>query len=249
MPTAGAMTLMFIGVILFAFILFVTCFKRQVGRMKKRSRRDPHVPGSEAKKALRREIERRLDRVADIYYEPKLLTLEIDNQANSDLPPYYFRMKAVDNMKYLEQELSSLEGVSPRGARESVRAFLMNLTSPGGVLASVEPRIIHELCDHYDHARFHPMQFSATQFTPYHSLLSRILHCGRNGEKMSGRGTVTAKAPSDHDSAIDEPEHDHSGDDDNLIITESNVVLLHRPASLKVSPDDNFETSVWGFVS
>lgn len=41
---------MFIGVILFAIILFVTCFKRQVGRMKKRSRRDPHVPGSEAKK-------------------------------------------------------------------------------------------------------------------------------------------------------------------------------------------------------
>lgn len=55
---------------------------------------------------------------------------------------------------------------------------------------------------------------------------------------------MTAKAPSDHDSAIDEPEHDHSGDDDNLIITESNVVLLHRPASLRVSPDDNFETPV-----
>lgn len=67
---------------------------------------------------------------------------------------------------------------------------------------------------------------------------------GRNGEKLGGRGTVTAKAPSDHDSAIDEPEHDHSGDDDNLIITESNVVLLHRPASLRVSPDDNFETPV-----
>lgn len=51
--------------------------------------------------ALRREIEQRLDRVAEIYYEPKLLTLEIDNQANTELSPYYFRMKAVDNMKYL----------------------------------------------------------------------------------------------------------------------------------------------------
>ncbi|XP_045609303.1 protein C1orf43 homolog [Procambarus clarkii] len=244
MPTAGAMTLMFIGVILFAIILFVTCFKRQVGRMKDRSRRDPHVPGSEAKKALRREIERRLDRVADIYYEPKLLTLEIDNKANSDLPPYYFRMKAVDNMKYLEQELSSLEGVGVRGSRESIRAFLMNLTYPGGVLALVEPRIIHELCDYYDHARYHPMHFTAAQFTPYHSLLLRILNCGRNGEKFSGRVMSTVKAPSDHDSAIDEPEHDHSGDDENLIITDSNMVLLHRPSSLKVSPEDNFETSV-----
>ncbi|XP_042230103.1 uncharacterized protein LOC121871742 isoform X2 [Homarus americanus] len=212
--------------------------------MKDRSRRDPHIPGSEAKKALRREIERRLDRVAEIYYEPKLLTLEIDNRANSDLPPYYFRMKAVDNMKYLEQELSSLEGVGVRGSRESIRAFLMNLTNPGSVLAVVEPRIIHELCDYYDHARYHPMQFTVAQFTPYHSLLLRILHCGRNGEKFSGRVMSTVKAPSDHDSAIDEPEHDHSGDDENLIITDSNMVLLHRPSSLRVSPEDNFETSV-----
>lgn len=75
-----------------------------------------------------------------------------------------------------------------------------------------------------------------------------IFHSGRNGEKLGGRGTVAAKAPSDHDSAIDEPEHDHSGDDDNLIITESSVVLLHRPASLRVSPDDNFETPVWGLL-
>ncbi|XP_071540115.1 protein C1orf43 homolog [Panulirus ornatus] len=244
MPTAGAMTLMFIAVILFAIIFFVTCFKRQVGRMKDRSRRDPHVPGSEAKKALRREIEQRLDRVAEIYYEPKLLTLEIDTQSNNELPPYYFRMKAVDNMKYLEQQLSSLEGVGVRGQRESIRAFLMNLTNPGGVLALVEPRVIHELCDYYDHARYHPMPFTAAQFTPYHSLLLRILHCGRNGEKFSGHMTSTVKAPSDHDSAIDEPEHDHSGDDENLIITDSSMVLLNRPSSLKVSPEDNFETSV-----
>lgn len=50
MPTAGAMTLMFIAIIIYAIILLVTCFKRQVGRMKDRSKRDPHVPGSEAKK-------------------------------------------------------------------------------------------------------------------------------------------------------------------------------------------------------
>ncbi|KAK7073244.1 hypothetical protein SK128_025666 [Halocaridina rubra] len=244
MPTAGAMTLMFIAVILFAIVLIITCLKRQVGRIKDRSRRDPHIPGTEAKKTLRREIERRLDRIADIYYEPKLLTFELDGQSNSDLPPYYFRMKAVDNMKYLEQELMSLEGVSPRGSRESIRAYLMSLTNPGCVLASVEQKIIHELCDYYDHARHHPMQFTAEQFTPFHSLLLRILHCGRNGEKFSGRMISTVKAPSDHDSAIDEPEHDHSGEDENLIISDSSMVLLHRPSSLKVPSEDNFETSV-----
>ncbi|XP_064118771.1 uncharacterized protein LOC135223832 [Macrobrachium nipponense] len=244
MPTAEAMTLMFIVVIIFTIFLIITCLKRQVGRIRDRSKRDPHIPGSEAKKTLRREIERRLDRVADIYHEPKLLTLEVDSHSNADLPPYYFRMKAIDNMKYLEQELSSLEGVGPRGSRESIRAYLMNLTNPGCVLATVEQRMIHELCDYYDHARHHPMQFTSTQFTPYHSLLLRILHCGRNGEKLTGRMISTVKAPSDHDSAIDEPEHDHSGDDENLIISDSSMVLLHRPSSLKVSTDDNFETSV-----
>ena len=54
----------------------------------------------------------------------------------------------------------------------------------------------------------------------------------------------TGKAPSDHDSAIDEPDPDHSGDDENLIITDSNVVLLHRPSSLKVQSEDSYETPV-----
>ena len=68
----------------------------------------------------------------------------------------------------------------------------------------------------------------------------------RHREKFSGRieSSHLGKAPSDHDSAIDEPDADHSGDDENLIITESNIALLHRPNSLKVQTDDNFETPV-----
>lgn len=50
MVTAGAMTLIVIAVIIYTIILLVTCFKRQVERMKDRSKRDPHIPGSEAKK-------------------------------------------------------------------------------------------------------------------------------------------------------------------------------------------------------
>lgn len=51
--------------------------------------------------ALKREIERRLSRVADITYEPRLIPFEAEAGSSNDLPPYYFRMKAVDNMKYL----------------------------------------------------------------------------------------------------------------------------------------------------
>lgn len=244
MATAGVMSLMLMALIILVIIMVVIIFKRHFSRIRDRSKRDPHIPGQEAKKALRREIDRRIDRVSDIFYEPKLLTPEIDNRASSDLPPYYFRMKAVDNMKYLEQELSCLEGVNRRIPRESQRAFLMGLTGQGCVLTAVEQRIIHELCDYYDHARHHPTPFTAAQYTPYHSLLLRILHCGRNGEKLSGQTRSSAKAPSDHDSAIDEPDHDHSGDDENLIITDSNMVLLHRPKTLNMKSEDNYETPV-----
>ncbi|KAK3881539.1 hypothetical protein Pcinc_014011 [Petrolisthes cinctipes] len=244
MPTVGALTFIFIGVILFAMVLFVTCFKRQVGRIKERSRRDPHVPGSEAKKTLRREIERRLTRVAEVCYEARLVSGEGDNTAPT--PPYFYRMKALDNMKYLEQELCRLEGVNRRGGHESIRAFLVNLTGPGGVLVGVEQRVIHELCDYYDHARFHPHRFTPGHFTPYHTLLVRVLHCGRVGDKCGGRsvgsGGGGGKAPSDHDSAIDEPDP-LSLDDDSLVVTEAALTLLHRPTPA-LSSDHNFETPV-----
>ena len=50
---------------------------------------------------MKNEVERRIDRASEIYYEPKLLCFEVESSSSSDSLPYYFRMKAVDNMKYL----------------------------------------------------------------------------------------------------------------------------------------------------
>lgn len=75
-----------------------------------------------------------------------------------------------------EEELSALDSVQPRILRENIRAFLMNLTAPGHVLSFVEPKVIHELCDQYDHARQGTAPFGAEQFTSFHAFLSKILH-------------------------------------------------------------------------
>ncbi|XP_076046553.1 protein C1orf43 homolog isoform X2 [Oratosquilla oratoria] len=241
MVLAGAMPLIVLGAFIIFIVLVVTCFKRHFSRIKDRSKRDPHVPGQEAKKSLRREIERRLERVSEIYSEPNLLTSEMDNKVGFELPPYYYRMKAVDNMKHLERELYVLDNTVTRNPRENVRAFLMCQTIPGGLLSSVEQRVIHELCDYYDHARHHPTPFGPCQYRPYNNLVLRLLSSARNGEKGKGRTSYggTGKAPSDHDSAIDEPDQDptdsmHS-DEENTVIRNATMTVIHRPASLKVS--------------
>lgn len=77
-----------------------------------------------------------------------------------------------------------------------------------------------------------------------HPFLSIFVYSARKKGKVEGKLSISAvtRAPSDQDSAIDEP--DQSGDDDNLLVSESNLVLVHRPKSLHVKDDDNYETSV-----
>jgi hypothetical protein len=54
--------------------------------------------------SLKREIERRIDVIPRIVYDPQLIS---DNdsryilQPGSELPPHYFRLKAVDDIKIL----------------------------------------------------------------------------------------------------------------------------------------------------
>lgn len=78
-------------------------------------------------------------------------------------------------------------------------------------------------------------------------LLYCLLNSGRVGDKCGGRsvgsGGGGGKAPSDHDSAIDEPDP-LSLDDDSLVVTEAALTLLHRPPP-PISSDHNFETPVW----
>lgn len=160
------------GVLTFV-ILFIFA-KRQIMRFAIRSRRGPHVPvGHDANKSIKKEIERRLDCIQRITYEPQLLDDETSYilQPDSSLPPYYYRLKAVDDIKILEKEIAKQDG-SIRQPRDSFRAFLLTtLAAPMGS----SQRLIHQFCDMYEHARHDPSEFGNEEYEAYRRLLLKLL--------------------------------------------------------------------------
>lgn len=175
---SGVMIIIIIGGGVLTFVMLFIFAKRQIMRFTLRSRRGPHVPvGTDAKKALRREIERRLDCIQKIAQEPKLLWTDTDKyivlpQQEEDLPPYYYRMRAVDDVKLLESEIARGDG-STRHAHESLRAFL--LTTLSVTLNGTGQRIIHQFCDTYEHARHDPNEFGKSEYEAYHHLLLKLI--------------------------------------------------------------------------
>lgn len=160
------------GVLTFV-ILFIFA-KRQIMRFAIRSRRGPHVPvGHDAKKSIKKEIERRLDCIQRITYEPQLLDDDTSYilQPDSSLPPYYYRLKAVDDIRILEKEITKQDG-SVRQPRDSLRAYLLTtLAAPMGS----SQRLIHQFCDMYEHARHDPSEFGNEEYEAYRRLLLKLL--------------------------------------------------------------------------
>lgn len=141
-----------------------------------RSRRGPHVPvGHDAKKSIKKEIERRLDCIQRIAYEPQLISDDDSRyilQPDSSLPPYYYRLKAVDDIKILEKEIAKQDG-SVRQARDSLRAFL--LTTLAAPMNGSGQRLIHQFCDLYEHARHDPSEFGVEEYQAYRRLMLKLL--------------------------------------------------------------------------
>ncbi|XP_030388008.1 uncharacterized protein C1orf43 homolog [Scaptodrosophila lebanonensis] len=193
---SGVMIIIIIGGGVLTFVLLFIFAKRQIMRFTLRGRRGPHVPvGNDAKKALRREIERRLDCIQKIALQPKLLWHDPDKyivQPDQELPPYYHRMKAVDDVKLLESEISRAYG-SSRHAHESLRAFL--LTTLSVMLSGAEQRIIHQYCDMYEHARHDPNEFGADEYEAYHHLLLKLMEAAKQLKNCNSGKPSPARTP------------------------------------------------------
>lgn len=171
---SGVTYILIIGGGVLTFVLLFIFAKRQIMRFALRSRRGPHVPvGHDATKSIKKEIERRLDCIQRIAYEPQLLDDDTSYilQPDSSLPPYYYRLKAVDDIKILEKEIAKQDG-SVRQPRDSLRAFLLTtLAAPMGS----SQRLIHQFCDMYEHARHDPSEFSNEEYEAYRRLLLKLL--------------------------------------------------------------------------
>lgn len=172
---SGVMIILIIGGGVLTFVILFIFAKRQIMRFTLRSRRGPHVPvGHDACKSIKKEIERRLDCIQQIAHEPQLI--EDDScyilQPDAILPPYYYRLKAVDDIKLLEKEITKQDG-STRQPRDSIRAFL--LTALAAPMNGSGQRLIQQFCDMYEHARHDPSEFGVEEYDAYRRLLLKLL--------------------------------------------------------------------------
>lgn len=146
--------------------------------------------------SIKKEIERRLDCIQKICFEPQLIWNDDTRyivKPDTVLPPFYYRLKAVDDIKILgtypisilyscafrlspkkstENEIAKQDG-NIRQPRDSLRAYL--LTSLAASLNSSGQRLIHQFCDMYEHARHDPSDFGNEEYETYRRLFLKLL--------------------------------------------------------------------------
>lgn len=124
--------------------------------------------------SIKKEIERRLDSIQSIAYEPQLIFNDSKYilRRNTELPPYYYRLKAVDDVKILEKEIARYDGRT-RAPRDSLRAFLVSTLAT--TLNGCGQRLIHQFCDMYEHARHDPNEFGSDEYEGYYRLFMKLL--------------------------------------------------------------------------
>jgi hypothetical protein len=174
---SGVTVVIIIGLGVLTFILLFIFAKRQIMRFALRSRRGPHVPiGHDGSKVLKREIERRIDLIPKIICEPQLISKKDPRYIvypGQQIPAHYYRLKAVDDVKTLEAEITKQDSCLVRHPSENLRAYL--LTTLAAPLNGSGQRLIHQFCDLYEHARHDPNHFGDEEYQQYNRLLLKLL--------------------------------------------------------------------------
>lgn len=131
------------------------------------NRHTPHAPiAHNGKEHIRKEIDRRLEAVGKLYFEPQLLSSNDDKfilKPGSQLKPYFYRMKAVDDIKLLEKEIPISRGSQP------IRPFLLNY------LGGTSQKLVHQFCDNVQHARYDPIEYGEDEYHKFHHLLLKMI--------------------------------------------------------------------------
>lgn len=177
---------------------FLTCLilfifgKRQIMRYAIRNKYSPHYPlGQDAKKNIKKELERRLDSIQRINskYEPQLIeNSKYILKPGQKFPPYYYRQKAVDDIKLLVDEIPVA-----RGQTESLRSFL--LTSLSSTLNGSGQRMIHQFCDMYDGARHDPNEFGDEEYQNFHRLLMKLIDAAKVTKNTNSCKSSPSRTP------------------------------------------------------
>lgn len=110
-----------------------------------------------------------MDAIQKIHFEPKLIenSKYILNPGSNTLPPYYYRQKAVDDVKLLIEEIPVVRG-------QSLRSLLLSNLSATLINGSGQ-RMIHQFVDMYEHARHDPNEFGDEEYQAYYRLLMKLI--------------------------------------------------------------------------
>ncbi|KAG8222838.1 hypothetical protein J437_LFUL007546 [Ladona fulva] len=209
-----------------------------------RSRRGPHVPiGHDAKKSLKKEIERRIDVIPRILYEPQLLNNNdsqyIINKGDA-VPPYYYRLKAVDDQ----------DPTMHRHPAENLRSYLINTL--GGPLNGMCQKLVHQFCDMYEHARHDPSEFGDEEYEVYSKLLLKLMDAAKtmksfpNSRKSSPSKTPIRKCIEKNTrkglmEAKLKPAKNFAMEAENETANDRDVNSLERPTTLIIDNNENNE--------
>lgn len=108
--------------------------------------------------------------------EPKLIS-KTDSRyilfPGQQIPAHYYRLKAVDDVKILENEITKQDPCLIRHPSENLRAYL--LTTLAAPLNGTGLRLIHQFCDFYEHSRHDPSHFGDEEYQQYNRLLLKLV--------------------------------------------------------------------------
>ncbi|XP_043792587.1 protein C1orf43 homolog isoform X2 [Apis laboriosa] len=235
---SGVTIVIFIAAGVLTILLLFIFAKRQIMRFALRSRRGPHIPiGHDARKSLKKEIERRIEVIPKIQYEPQLISdPRLILTPRGHVPPHYYRLKAVDDVKTLGNYITT--NFLWRHPSENLRAYLLaTLATP---LNGSGQRLIHQFCDLYEHARHDPTEFGDEEYQVYTRLFLKLMDAARllksyPSSRKSSPSRTPIKKNVETKRNILEPK---------MKLPEDQTLTGSRPNTLTVMMLDNNETSV-----
>lgn len=175
------------GVLVF-FLLFLFA-KRQIMRFTLKSSGGPYVSiGSGAPKEMKREINRRLNRVPELKFEPKLLNPTMEQVAKSGPNHYYYRMKAMDSFAKFNDVMRQEVPTACRQATQTMRNYLASIYPV--YLSTAPPELVDHFVDMYEHARHRPEVFEENHYNKYMELLDELILCLEHGLKQRKQANI-----------------------------------------------------------
>lgn len=166
---SGVAVVIIIAVGVQTIIMLFIFAKRQIMRFTLRARRGPHMSvGQGSFKQLRREIDRRLDYVSHIRYEPRLGHVGSDR----DTLRHVYRARAIDKVQELDTAISRYDLHFSRPAGANLRSFLIECLA--GPLVGLDPRHVHRFCDLYVQARHSYHKFHQLELQNFLNLLQQL---------------------------------------------------------------------------